>query len=201
MFDSILYRPVKGTRSIDRRLTQERWERPEFYKPLWWPYHLWLDYSGPNAWDKVAIYSATDWIVEQAWWDDTGFWNRIAIRTWAYLIYYCHLDSISVNVWQTVKALENIGVMGTTGRSSGVHLHFSVKWPWGNKKELWRINPTPFIRDWVLKPIEVQEQDPLIQQLIDNWIYNWQEWDGVTHRTALMVAKLYDKLLKLTWNK
>lgn len=76
-------------------------------------------------------------------------------------------------------------------------------WEWWDEIRIHTYNYDWIVGRWHYKgstPV-VPMPDPLIQQLIDNWIYNWQEWDGVTYRNALMMAKLYDKLLKLTWNK
>lgn len=43
------------------------------------------------------------------------------------VIYYCHLDKRLVNVGETVKAGDRIGVEGNTGYSTGRHLHFEVR--------------------------------------------------------------------------
>lgn len=42
---------------------------------------------------------------------------------------YYHLDQITVKVNKVVKKGDQIGIVGTTGRSTGIHLHFSwIKW-------------------------------------------------------------------------
>ncbi|QFF98808.1 hypothetical protein PB01_08160 [Psychrobacillus glaciei] len=59
-----------------------------------------------------------------------GYGNIVMIvHTVAGVVYetvYAHLASIAVKVGQVVKQVEKIGVKGTTGNSTGVHLHFEI---------------------------------------------------------------------------
>jgi murein DD-endopeptidase MepM/ murein hydrolase activator NlpD len=40
---------------------------------------------------------------------------------------YCHLKNIRVNVNDLVSAGHLLGVIGSTGRASGVHLHLAMR--------------------------------------------------------------------------
>ena len=53
---------------------------------------------------------------------------------------YAHLNSMAVRAGQTVTLGQRIGAMGTTGRSTGVHLHYEV---WMNGRPQ---NPARFMR-------------------------------------------------------
>lgn len=45
-----------------------------------------------------------------------------------YMIYMCHLSSVSVKIGQRVSAGDVLGVEGSTGKSTGSHCHFEVRY-------------------------------------------------------------------------
>lgn len=57
-----------------------------------------------------------------------------------YVIYYCHLEKRLVEKGQRVSAGQIIGIEGSTGRSTGVHLHFEVR-DWGGQQR----NPCDYL--------------------------------------------------------
>ena len=44
-----------------------------------------------------------------------------------YQTLYSHLSSIGVSPGQAVNQGSQIGIMGSTGRSTGIHLHFEIR--------------------------------------------------------------------------
>jgi hypothetical protein len=69
--------------------------------------------------------------------------NFIVIETPdKYRVWYMHLKGGTVRhrYGETVKAGQFIGVMGTTGQSTGIHLHYEIRDPKG-----YAFNPAPYI--------------------------------------------------------
>ncbi|MDF2570486.1 MAG: Membrane protein related to metalloendopeptidase [Sporomusa sp.] len=82
--------------------------------------------------DDKNIYSTVDGIIELAGWDThptggMGLYIRIRENGTARRFYFAHLSAVSVKVGQTVKQGDLIGVEGSTGHSSGTHLHYEVR--------------------------------------------------------------------------
>ena len=85
----------------------------------------------------------------------TGF-GRYLIITHAngYETLYAHLASISVGVGQSVKQGQKIGVKGTSGKSTGVHLHFEMsKGKWNNRYTT-NVNPILHIDDPEIRTVQ-----------------------------------------------
>lgn len=82
---------------------------------------------GQNIGDPIiAPFSGT---VVFAGWDNTGYGNLVVIKDAAgrYRSYEAHLSEIFVKAGETVTAGMQIGAAGSTGNSTGPHLHFELR--------------------------------------------------------------------------
>lgn len=87
--------------------------------------HLGLDLAAPK---NTKIYAAHEGVVIYAGRDFRGFGKMVIIegaKGWATL--YAHFNKIIVKEGQRVSQGEVIGLMGRTGRATGVHLHFEIR--------------------------------------------------------------------------
>jgi len=76
-----------------------------------------------------TVMSAFDGIVRMAQFDRYGYGHYVLVRHYNGLeTLYGHLSKRKVIVGQEVKAGELIGLGGNTGRSTGPHLHFEVRY-------------------------------------------------------------------------
>ncbi|UYG93491.1 peptidoglycan DD-metalloendopeptidase family protein [Cytobacillus firmus] len=89
----------------------------------WGKMHKGIDIARPS--DRTIKAADNGTVVSAGM--DGGYGNKIVIdHNNGFRTIYAHLDSISVSVGQTVSKGSKIGVMGSTGDSTGVHLHFEV---------------------------------------------------------------------------
>lgn len=75
-----------------------------------------------------TIYAAFDGKIRYAQYHEKGFGNLIIIRHFNGLeTYYAHCSQLFVSPNQDIKAGDPIGLGGNTGRSTGSHLHFEIR--------------------------------------------------------------------------
>lgn len=87
-------------------------------------FHAGQDFGAPLG---SPIVAATDGTVVYAGWA-SGYGNYTCIdRGMGFATCYGHQSQILVRVGQLVKAGEEIGLVGSTGNSTGPHLHFEVR--------------------------------------------------------------------------
>jgi murein DD-endopeptidase MepM/ murein hydrolase activator NlpD len=99
-------------------------------------FHAGLDFPGPLG---SAIYAAANGTVTFVG-QKQGYGNCIEITHGnGLLTRYAHLSAFGARVGQKVDAGARIGAMGSTGRSTGPHLHFEVRI---NDRP---VNPRPFL--------------------------------------------------------
>lgn len=89
-------------------------------------YHRGVDIANKSTPNVLAADSGR--IVVAGWPDNFGYGNRVLIEHGnGFQTLYGHLASVSVTAGQTVNRGDVIGRMGSTGRSTGPHLHFEVR--------------------------------------------------------------------------
>lgn len=86
--------------------------------------HSGIDYAAPYG---TAIYAAEDGVVLTSGWVN-GYGYTITINHGGgYVTLYGHCSKLVASAGQTVKKGETIAKVGSTGNSTGNHLHFEVK--------------------------------------------------------------------------
>ena len=133
---------VYTTQNDLNKLTDTLWlcavneEHPDFYIPNGGKvnsiygqrgkrFHKGID-LGFNKGD--SIHSVFDGIVRYARYNSGGYGNLVIVRHYNGLeTYYAHLSKFNVYANQKVEAGDFLGIGGNTGRSSGPHLHFELR--------------------------------------------------------------------------
>lgn len=89
-----------------------------------WSHHLGIDIGAPQG---TPIYAADSGYIVTAGWSTVGYGFMILINHGnGYVTRYGHLSSFNVEVGDSVKKGALIGRVGSTGNSTGPHLHFEI---------------------------------------------------------------------------
>ena len=89
-------------------------------------YHRGIDIANKVGTPILAADSGT--IIVAGWPDNIGYGNRVMIDHGnGFVTLYGHLSQVSVSTGQTVKRGDLVGLMGSTGRSTGPHCHFEIR--------------------------------------------------------------------------
>jgi murein DD-endopeptidase MepM/ murein hydrolase activator NlpD len=107
-------------------------------------FHPGIDLSGAYG---TPIYATADGTVLRAGWNSGGYGNLVEIdHGRGITTRYGHMSAILVNEGEHVMRGQQIGRMGSTGRSTGNHLHYEVR------IDGRAVNPIPFMKstDYVL---------------------------------------------------
>jgi murein DD-endopeptidase MepM/ murein hydrolase activator NlpD len=91
-------------------------------------FHSGIDIGVPSG---TKIYSLTDGLVIYSGWM-SGYGNVVMVDHGSYTSLYAHNSSLAVTVGQTVKGGQLISYSGSTGNSTGPHLHFEIRLPNGD---------------------------------------------------------------------
>lgn len=103
-----------------------------------WSGHLAIDIAAGTG---APIYAADSGVVVFAGWDSNGYGNVVMIdHQNGYHTLYAHLNSITVRCGSSAGQGQVIGYAGSTGNSTGPHLHFEVRYLGG------------FLNPWTVLP-------------------------------------------------
>jgi murein DD-endopeptidase MepM/ murein hydrolase activator NlpD len=87
--------------------------------------HKGVDFAAPTG---TPIFAAADGVVTDAGWTDGGYGNIVELRhADGTLTLYAHTNQVYVAKGQSVRQGQPIAEVGSTGRSTGPHLHFEIQ--------------------------------------------------------------------------
>ncbi|MFZ0532114.1 MAG: M23 family metallopeptidase [Anaerolineales bacterium] len=100
--------------------------------------HFGIDIAGALG---NAVYAADNGVVVYAGWNDWGYGNVIVIdHDGGWQTLYAHLSALNVGCGYSVYQGDVIGAIGSTGNSSGPHLHFEML-----NESYGKVNPWNFL--------------------------------------------------------
>lgn len=106
----------------------------------YWSGHLGVDIG---AGEGAPIYAADSGVVVFAGWANGGYGNMVMIDHGnGYQTLYAHMSQVVAGCGRSVSQGQTIGYSGSTGNSTGAHLHFEVRYE-GGFVSPWYVLPAP----------------------------------------------------------
>ncbi|MDD2326516.1 MAG: M23 family metallopeptidase, partial [Alphaproteobacteria bacterium] len=135
-------RPVPKPADLDTKDTPKTkllWPTPGHVITQYYGWkHIGLDIDGDFT---SPLYASADGVVETAGWSNVGYGLMVFVNHQNGLkTRYAHASKLFVKAGDTVKRGQVIAMMGTTGKSTGTHIHYEV---YVNGK---RVNPLSYIK-------------------------------------------------------
>jgi murein DD-endopeptidase MepM/ murein hydrolase activator NlpD len=128
-----------------RSLVRKALTAPVYVRPVpgpvtqWYGTHPGIDIAPPYG---TPIGAAHSGVVTFVGWDD-GYGMHVEVaQVDGYVTTYSHMSAWTVKVGQLVVAGQQLGNVGSTGYSTGPHLHFEVHLPGGA-----RMDPAVWLRE------------------------------------------------------
>jgi murein DD-endopeptidase MepM/ murein hydrolase activator NlpD len=122
----LLSYPVSGTDSLPAK--PERggfsWPTDGYVTQTYWMGHQAVDIANRSG---APVYAAGDGIVLLSAEEDRHGIHLLLDHGDGYTTLYSHMSAVHVEVGEEVKAGQKIGAVGSTGLSTGPHLHFEIR--------------------------------------------------------------------------
>lgn len=135
-------------------------------------YHTGTDFVGKEKQVKAIC----NGVVRVTAYDPKGYGNYVSIQADdGKRILYCHLEVTSVCIGQRVKEGDVIGIEGSTGNSTGSHLHLEIrKSPYTSKST---IDPIEYIESNSLDNVEYVNENGLHIVVVPVNKFRIMEWN------------------------
>lgn len=86
--------------------------------------HPGIDLVAPMG---TPIPAAAGGVVLTAGWNNGGYGNYVVIDSGSFITAYAHMSSVSTSAGAFVSQGTIVGLVGSTGNSTGPHLHFEYR--------------------------------------------------------------------------
>lgn len=128
----------EGTNIFDGYIWPAQGVLTSGYGPRWGRMHRGIDIAAPVG---TPIHSAAAGVVEFSGWNSGGYGYMVDIRhPDGSMTRYAHNSRLLVRAGQEVDQGDQIAEMGSTGRSTGPHVHFEIHLP-----SQGAVNPAPLL--------------------------------------------------------